>query len=236
MFKSSVNVQAWLYRWVAPLLVAVICGACGDPGTGGSGVPTATTGTGSNTSNAPVTGTGATNQPAPTTDTAPAPAQGTGGLINTPLSASQASTYGIIEVPPAGNTSGIPSGEISVKGIRFDSRSAMLIGSDGLSRTAERLLPGVPVLFIYSASADLAAAAAGASGAAVPLERVILTDPSAGQLISEPAGSRVLLDNGSSVPLSMQAVVIGSAGPGNRVRVWVFAEGNNAQVSRLEFE
>ena len=236
MFKSSLNDQTWIFRWVALLLVAAICGACGDPGTGGSGVPTASNGNGSTTGTAPVTGTGATNQPAPSTDGAPTPAQGTGGLANGPISATQTSTYGVTEVPPAGNAMSKPTGEIRVTGIRFDIRSAILLSSDGLSRSADRLLPGVPVRLIYSANADLAGAASGASGAAVQVERAIVTDLSGGQLIGDPAGSRVLLDNGSSVPLSAQAIVVGSASPGNRVRVWIFAEVNSALVTRLEFE
>ena len=105
-----------------------------------------------------------------------------------------------------------------------------------MARTADRLLPGVPVLLGYSASADLAAAAVGATGAAVAVERVTVTDPLPGVLLDSPDPSRVLLDNGNSVTLSAQAIRVGIANPGNRVRAWIFGAGGSALVTRVEFD
>ncbi len=235
--------------WVTVSLSVVLASGCGDPGTGGSGVPTAATGTDSSTAS----GTTTANPAAPTNPgagTATTPAQGTSGSANTNVAPVSGSSFGIIESP--GVTSPAPVAvEIRVAGIRFELSSAILEGLDGQARGADRLLPGVPIRLSYSPGADLAAAAIGASGAAVQVNRAVVADSSPGYLFSDAGTSRVLFDNGSSVALSAQAVIVGNAGAGNpgvtnsgavntnsgiRVRAWVFNQGNLSVVSRVEVD
>jgi hypothetical protein len=247
--RQTVCVTVCVTVWVTVSLSVVLASGCGDPGTGGSGVPTAATGTDSSTGS----GTTTANPAAPTNPgagTATTPAQGTSGSTNTNLAPVSGTSFGVIELP--GVTSPTPVAiEIRVTAIRFELSSAVLEGPDGQARGADRLLPGVPIRLSYAPDADLAAAAIGATGAAVQVNRAIVADSSPGQLISVAGTSRVLFDNGSSVMLSAQAVIAGNAGAGNpgvsnpgagnansgiRVRAWVFTQGNLSVVSRVEVE
>ncbi len=236
--------RGW-FRQLAVLLLAIsIIGGCGDPGTGGSGVPTANTGATDNASSRP--GSGNAAAPAPGSGTTPT--QGSNGNSNTgvtpvtsPVAApvvtpALAFTYGVIAASGTTPISVPPPYEVQVAGVRFDLSLAVLTGEDGSARTVDRLLAGVPISLGYSASADLADAAVGAAGAAVRVDRATLADPLAGQLISEPAPARVLFDTGNLVSVSADLVRVGNANPGNRVRAWIFTRGNSSLVSRLEFE
>ncbi len=239
MFKILANSRTFTARFVVLLFAVTLCGACGDPGTGGSGVPSVASGTNSTANNganseAPGTGSGVASPTAPLTDASTPPTQGTSGAVSTP--AAEPSTYGIVESPLNGGLSAQPGIEIRVAGIRFDITSAVLVGTDGQSRNADRLQAGVPIRLSYASTADLAAAAVGANGPAIRVSRVTLVDPLPGQLINDPVPSRVLLDNGNTVPLSAQVVIFGSAGPANRVRAWVFSDANVTQATRIEFE
>jgi hypothetical protein len=239
--------RRWLRQIVVLLLAVSIISACGDPGTGGSGVPTANTGATDNVSGRP--GSGNAEAPAPGGGTTPA--QGSNGNSNTgvtpdtsPVTAPVVTpalsfTYGVIAAIGTTFISVPPHSEVQVSGVRFDLSLAVLTGEDGSARTVDQLLAGVPISLGYSASADLAGAAVGAAGAAVRVDRATLADPLAGQLISEPAPARVLFDTGNLVSVSADLVRIGNAtpaNPGNRVRAWIFTRGNISLVSRLEFE
>lgn len=146
-------------QWLTRLLVCgllVFIGACADPGTGGSGVPTASVQTGTD----PAAGS---QGGVPTAGiTAPALQKMTGIIESVSYSADGQSAG----ASTAASGQQVPAGLV-VNGTRFALADASITGADGSARPATDLQAGVRVTISYSPQSDLQAAAVTASGPAV---------------------------------------------------------------------
>lgn len=211
------------FKRLAALLIVLVlltmATACGDPGTGGSGVPTGAAADNTNTA-----GPGAGGQSATTGSPLPAAALGPQMSI----------LRGVIAGAVAPATSQ-PLAQIVVAGTRVNIGAARFIGLDGSGRGGGDLLTGVPVAVSYAVGSDPLAAAIGAAGPALDALVVVITDPLPGQLRDDGTRNLVLFDDGRQVPLAASVVSVGTVVPGSRVRAWI-ASGNSgeAEVSRIE--
>jgi hypothetical protein len=118
---------------------------CGDPGTGGSGVPPGS-------SAAPVT----------------TPVDGSNAALTTQIASGRISS---VLLDPT--QTGASSIQIVVSNTRFDVGTAVLVGADGTARSSAQLQVGVLVALQFSANADVSGASVNATGAAVVATRVM---------------------------------------------------------------
>lgn len=202
------------------LALLTMAAGCGDPGTGGSGVPTGTA------AEPPA------NSAAPGGD-----AQGT--TANTPLPAAAispqwATLRGTIAVFAAAPTAQ-PLAQIVVAGTRVNMGTARFVSFDGSGRSGADLLPGVPVVVSYPQGSDLMAAATGAAGPALDAQVIVVTDPLPGRLILGGTRPVVQFDDGRQIPVAAAAVVSGVLFANARVRAWIAADASGiSEVSRYE--
>ena len=199
---------------IMALGLLVLLTGCGDPGTGGSGVPPG--------------GSGVSTTPVVTP----------GGGTNAGTSATQTSSGAISSITFSipGNAATSPTiAQIVVNQTRFDINAATLTGPDGSARTSDRLQVGVPVTLTFPVGADLAAAALNATGAAIDVSGIIIADPQGASLTA--GATQLLLDDGRMIAVTPQAIVAGSPNGTGRVKAWIVtASDGSIQLTRYEYE
>lgn len=202
------------------LALLVMATGCGDPGTGGSGVPTGAA------ANTPANSAGPGPDGQGTTADMPLPAAAT-----SPQWATLRGTIAVFAAAPTAQ----PLAQIVVAGTRVNMGSARFVGFDGSSRSGAALLPGVPVVVSYPTGSDLMAAATGAAGPALDAQVIVVTDPLPGRLILGGTRAVVQFDDGRQIPLATTAVASGTLPANSSVRAWIAVEaGGAAEVSRYE--